>query len=109
MEVVAADGALPLGGAQQRAVLGLLLVSSPEPLSADRLIDELWGERPPASAAHAVHVHVSAIRRALRQGNGERVPLRTSPLGYVLDVDPERIDARRFERLLDEAQRALSD
>ena len=62
-----------LGSAQQRAVLALLMVEAGEPVSRDRLIDELWGERPPATAAHAVQVYVSAIRKLLRAGGDEAV------------------------------------
>ena len=109
LEVVAAGESLALGSAQQRAVLGLLLVRAPEPVSRDRLIDELWGERPPASAAHAVQVYVSGIRKVLRGCESDGVAVRTSASGYRLVVDSERIDARRFERLLDDAQRVLSD
>jgi DNA-binding SARP family transcriptional activator len=72
------------------------------------LVDELWGERPPASAAHAVQVYVSGIRKALRAG-GASAAVRSTPAGYLLDVDAERIDARRFERLLADGQRALAD
>lgn len=106
LEVVDADGTLPLGSAHQRLVLALLL-RAPEPVSLDLLIDELWSERPPASAQHAVRVYVSGIRKLLRAG-GE-VAVRTSPSGYAIDVAPERIDARRLERLLSAAQRALTD
>jgi DNA-binding SARP family transcriptional activator len=105
LEVV--DAEQSLGGSQQRLVLALLLLSSPEALSADRLVDELWGERPPASAQHAVQVYVSAIRKLLR--SSDEVAVRTTPAGYVIDVAPELIDARRFERLLGDAQDALAD
>jgi DNA-binding SARP family transcriptional activator len=50
--------------------LALLLLSSPEAISAERLIDELWGERPPASAQHAVQVYVSGVRKLLRFSDG---------------------------------------
>ena len=60
--------ALALGGAQQRAVLALLVIAAPESVSRDRLVDELWGERPPASAGHAIQVYVSSIRKVLREG-----------------------------------------
>jgi len=103
---VDADQPVALGGSQQRLVLVLLLLSSPEAISADRLIDELWGERPPASAPHAVQVYVSGIRKLLR--SSDEVAVRTTPAGYVIDVAPELIDARRFERLLEEAQDALA-
>jgi DNA-binding SARP family transcriptional activator len=106
LEVVDADQPVALGGSQQRLVLALLLLSSPEAISADRLIDELWGEQPPVSAQHAVQVYVSGIRKLLR--SSDEVAVRTTPAGYVIDVAPEMIDARRFERLLEEAQDALA-
>jgi class 3 adenylate cyclase/DNA-binding SARP family transcriptional activator len=106
LEVVGGGEALALGGAQQRAVLALLLVRAPELVLVDRVVDELWGERPPATAQHAVQVYVSGIRKILRAGGGG-VAVRSSASGYVLDVDPEWVDARRFERLLGEAQRAV--
>ena len=88
-------------------MLGLLIVHAGEPVSRERLIDELWGERPPASAAHAVQVHVSALRKLLRSGGDGLV--RSSPSGYVLEVEPERVDARRFEWLVGAGQRALAE
>src|SRR5262249_12018686 len=95
LEVLAAGGGeLPLGSAQQRAVLALLLIGAPAPVSGDRLIDELGVQRPPATAVHAVQVHVSAIRKILRGGDGAAT-LRGSRAGYVLEVDPDRIDAKR--------------
>jgi class 3 adenylate cyclase len=106
LEVVTGGEALALGGAQQRAVLALLLASAPEAVSHDRLTDELWGERPPATAQHALQVYVSGIRKVLRAGGGAAT-VRSSPSGYVLEVDAERVDTRRFERLVGEAQRAL--
>jgi DNA-binding SARP family transcriptional activator len=107
LEVIDADQPVALGGSQQRLVLALLLLSSPEAISADRLIDELWGEQPPASAQHAVQVYVSGIRKLL--GSSDEVAVRTTPAGYVIDVAPELIDARRFERLLGDAQNALAE
>ena len=106
LEVVAGGQALALGGAQQRAVLALLLVCTPEAVSLDRLTDELWGDRPPATAQHALQVYVSRIRKVLRAGGGG-VAVRSSRSGYALEVDVERVDARRFERLVGEAQRVL--
>ena len=109
LQVVAGGEPLGLGSAQQRAVLALLVVRAPEPVSRDRLIDELWGERPPASAAHAVQVFVSGIRKILRTGQEQALELRGSTAGYALDVDLELIDAQRFERLIGEAQHLLAD
>ncbi|MGO9975844.1 MAG: BTAD domain-containing putative transcriptional regulator [Solirubrobacteraceae bacterium] len=110
VQIVASERVLPGGTAQQRAVLALLIIDAPAPVSTDRLVDQLWGERPPATAQHAIQVHVSAIRRLLRDAGGEReVALRTTPAGYALQVDPSQIDARRFEGLLEESQRLLVD
>ena len=107
LQVIAGDGQVVLGPRQQQAVLALLLLQAPEPVSRDRLIDELWGERPPASAAHAIQVYVSGLRKLLRGGGHEGFALSSSPAGYALEVDPERIDARRFERLVGAAQQAV--
>jgi DNA-binding SARP family transcriptional activator len=107
LEVVAGGKPVALGSAQQRAVLALLLIGAPESVSRDRLIDELWGEHPPASALHAVQVYVSGIRKVLRAAGGDAA-VQTSRSGYALDVDAERVDARRFERLLGEAQSVLA-
>ena len=77
------DGrAVALGGNKQRALLALLLLHANETLSTDRLIDDLWGERPPGSAAKAVQVHVHRLRKTL-VGNGdapgsEPLPLKIS-------------------------------
>src|SRR5918994_3122990 len=53
------------GGGKQRLLLACLLVRANRVVSLDRLIDELWGERPPRDAAAAVHSYVSRLRRAL--------------------------------------------
>ncbi len=57
-----------LGGGKQRALLALFLLHANETLSTDRLIDELWGERPPATASKTVQVYISRLRKALTGG-----------------------------------------
>ena len=94
-----------LGGAKQRALLALLLLHANETLSAERVIDELWGERPPATAGKALQVHVSNLRKAL--GGGDEIVL-TRDRGYELRLEPDRLDARRFERLVAEGRDELS-
>ena len=101
---------VPLGGSKLRAVLALLLLHPNETLSSDRLIDELWGEEPPASAAKALQVHVSRLRKALAGeggGDGGDVVV-TRPGGYQLQIDLEQLDAHRFERLLAEGNGELA-
>jgi DNA-binding SARP family transcriptional activator len=108
LEVVHDGKPLALRGAKQRAVVGLLALNSPRPASPDRLIDELWGEHPPQSALHAVQVYISEIRTALRAGTGSDAAVRTSSSGYALDVADDSIDARRFERLVSDALKAVA-
>src|SRR4051794_6408187 len=93
-----------LGGGKQRALLAVLLLHANETLSADRVIDELWGERPPATAAKALQVHVSNLRKTL---GGDGIVL-TRDRGYQLRLEPERLDARRFERFVAEGRDELS-
>ena len=96
LEVVDDDGgALPLGGPRPRALLAQLLLHPNEVVSTDRLIDGIWGETPPASAANALQVHVHALRTVL---GADRIT--TRPPGYLLRVDEGELDTERFERLL---------
>jgi DNA-binding SARP family transcriptional activator len=104
LEAVEDGRAVPLGGAKQRALLTVLVLHANETIGTDRLIDELWGERPPATAAKTVHVHVSRLRKALDDPS----VIQTREHGYVLSIDPEALDANRFERLVGEAGHALA-
>src|SRR5919199_5289512 len=99
LEVRGADGPVQLGGPKQRALLALLLVDAGRAVSTDRLIDALWGEHPPRTAATSLQNFVSQLRKLL----GPDV-LVTKPPGYALTVQPDAIDAGRFERLLAEAR-----
>src|SRR3954462_7343503 len=102
LEVLDEGRVVVLGGSKQRALLALLLLHANETLTADRLIDGLWGEHPPASAAKSLQVHVSRLRKALdgAAGEGNSKSLVTREHGYELAIDPERIDSHRFERLV---------
>ena len=95
---------LPLAGGRQRALLALLLIHRNEVVSSERLIDALWGERPPPSAPKALQNAVLQVRRAL----GDRAAaLRTEHGGYVLRVAPGELDAERFEALAAAGRAAL--
>ena len=96
---------LDLGPPKQRAVLALLLLHANRVIPTDRLIDELWGERPPDTARSALQVYVAGLRKALGSGGAT---LRTRSPGYVLEVDPGALDVDRFEQLRAEA-RATTD
>jgi DNA-binding SARP family transcriptional activator len=99
LEVLDPSGAaLDLGGMRERALLALLLLHPNQVVAAERLAEDLWGERMPQGAAHALRVHVSRLRRALRPA-GADARLVTRPPGYVLEVDDADLDAARFAEL----------
>ena len=104
LEALDQGRAIRLGGEKQRALLAVLLLHANETLSLDQLIDELWGDRPPATAAKTVQVHVSRLRKALGSGSDTETVITTREHGYALVLDPERLDAGRFERLVAEGR-----
>jgi DNA-binding SARP family transcriptional activator len=110
LDVVDGERSVKFPRAKPRALLAMLVVHANQVVSADRLADALWGELPPPSATNTLQGYVSQLRQALgaSRSGAETTPIiRTQAPGYVLTVDPERIDARRFERLLAEGRRAL--
>jgi DNA-binding SARP family transcriptional activator len=84
-------------------VLAILVLHAGEVVSTERLIDELWGERPPASAAKTIQVYVSNLRKALGEGM-----LITRGRGYLLATERVEIDADRFESLVASARGAAA-
>jgi predicted ATPase/DNA-binding SARP family transcriptional activator len=93
-----------LGARKHRALLGVLLLHANEVVSVDRLIDELWGETPPATAPKALQVYVSGLR-----GTIGRDVLATRAPGYMLSVEEGELDLWRFERLASDGRKALAD
>ena len=101
---------LQLPAGRERALLVALLLRRGQVVSVDALIDALWGERPPSTAAKAVQGYVSHLRRALGpESAGSEGVLATQSPGYVLRVEEGHVDASRFERLAKQGQRALED
>ena len=89
-----------LGGPKQRALLAILLLRADEVVSRDRLIEGLWGERPPPTADHTLDNYVSRLRKVI---GDDRISRR--PPGYVVHVHDGELDLQRFTTLL-EAGRA---
>jgi DNA-binding SARP family transcriptional activator/pimeloyl-ACP methyl ester carboxylesterase len=83
-----------LGGPKQRALLADLVLNASRTVSRDRLIDDLWGERPPATAAKMVQVYVARLRKVLSPG-----ALETRPSGYAIEIDSDALDLWEFEWL----------
>jgi DNA-binding SARP family transcriptional activator len=101
------DGGAPVavGGARQKALLAVLALHANEVVSTDRLIEELWGDNAPATAAHTIQVFVSRLRAALAGAAGRLV---TKAPGYMLVLGADDIDGSRCERLYDRARAALA-
>jgi DNA-binding SARP family transcriptional activator len=94
LEVSAEDGRnLDLVG-KQRTLLAILLLNANEAVSTDRLIEDLWESHPPETAAKALQVYVSQLRKLLGKDR-----LQTRAPGYLLRVDPDELDVTRFQRL----------
>jgi DNA-binding SARP family transcriptional activator len=98
LEVLEDDCPLTLGRLKERMVLAVLLLHANEFVSRERLIDELWGVAPPATARKAVNVYISKLRKTLGGNGGD--PIATADGGYRLAVDPDLLDADRMRRLV---------
>lgn len=103
LEALADGRPLTLGGPKQRAVLALLLIHRGEVVERDRIVDALWGERPPASADKTIQIYVSNLRKVLGDG-----VLTTHGRAYAIDVAGGSVDLDDFERLIREGRAALA-
>jgi DNA-binding SARP family transcriptional activator/pimeloyl-ACP methyl ester carboxylesterase len=103
LEILDGPNPVRLGSPKQRLLLAALVVHANQVVSVDRLVDVIWGHSPPADAAASLQNHVSHLRAALepeRTGGAAGKLLVTRPPGYLLEVAPHDVDARRFEQLV---------
>jgi peptide/nickel transport system substrate-binding protein len=105
LEVSDGHNPIALGEGRQRSVLTFLLLHRNEAVSSDRLIDALWGDAPPPTAAKVLQNHIGQLRRALDDREGRR--LLTQGHAYLLDVDDGELDLDHFERLVADGGKAL--
>lgn len=97
---------------RERAVLAALLVEANAVVPLDRLVDQIYGGAPPPRAIGSLHAYISNLRRLLEPTRPPRAPatvLVSRPPGYSLQVDPQDIDAVRFERIVAAARRIATD
>ena len=109
LEVSVEGRPVALGGGKPRALLAMLALHAGAAVSSDRLIEGLWGEEPPATAAKMLQVYVSQLRKALTAAGGG-TEIVTRGRGYELCLADGEVDVRRFERLLSDgaAREALA-
>ena len=100
LEVLADGVPVPVRGAKQRALLALLALQPGQPVSADRLIDALWGDGQAVNPANALQVQIGQLRRTLGPA-----AIATSDAGYALTAGPGEVDVVRFGQLVAEGRR----
>lgn len=103
------DTDIALGPPQRRAVLAALLLNAGRTVGIDQLIGAVWDDRPPGKAPATLHVHVSALRRALEIDRNPHEPsriIRSVDRGYLVDPDDIELDVSRFRQALTEADQA---
>ncbi len=103
-EAVEGGVPVPVRGARQRTVLALLALHRGQPVSADRLIDALWGDGQVANPVNALQAQIGQLRRTLGA-----TAIVTSDAGYALGIGPDDVDAARFEQLVAKGRRLLEE
>ena len=98
------SGPIPIPGLKMQALLALLALSAPGPVTDDRLIDEIWGDERLSNPSNSLHSQVAMLRRAV----GRDAVVRTGA-GYTLAVDPDDVDATRFASLIERARELARD
>ncbi len=104
LEAVRDNVAVPVRGAKQRALLALLVLHRGEPVSADHLIDVLWGDRQAANPANALQAQIGQLRRTLGAN-----AIVTSEAGYALTIGSGDVDVIRFEQLVAKGRRLAEE
>ena len=95
-----------IGAPKWRSVLAALLINAGQIVSADVLINEVWGETPPAKAGNLISIYVLRLRRLL--GDTDSTLLVTRAPGYLLRLAAQDTDAQVFEALVREGRRAYT-
>ena len=104
VEARRASASVAVPGVKLQALLALLAVSAPHPVSDGRLIEEVWGDDRLSNPINSLQAQVVNLRRIL----GREVVARRGT-GYALVVDPDDVDALRFERLVDRSRELARD
>jgi predicted ATPase/DNA-binding SARP family transcriptional activator len=111
LQVWAEGRQIAIPAAKHRTILAILLLQANRVVSSQRLVQLLWGEDAPETAANTLQVHVSQLRNALEPGHRSGSPydvVVTQPPGYLLQLGPDELDLSRFKALVDNARVAKS-
>lgn len=105
LEVTGSAGPAPFSGLKAKAVLALLALNAERPVTTQALVQMLWRDAPPASAANAVQVYIAAVRKVL--AHTQDIIVETLSGGYCLHAPPAALDRDRFMRAIDDAHTAM--
>jgi predicted ATPase/DNA-binding SARP family transcriptional activator len=105
VELVSGNGSAIALAAKQTRLLAALVVADGRSCGVDELVESVWNGSPPASARNLVQVYVSQLRKTLPDGLG----IVTRGGAYALEREAGRLDAARFERLLEEGRAARAN
>jgi DNA-binding SARP family transcriptional activator/tetratricopeptide (TPR) repeat protein len=110
VQVVAGGVTWPVGPPQRQCLLAVLAAQVGRQLTTDALVDRVWDDDPPAAARRAVHAHIARLRHTLAEsGPGTSGALVSRSGGYLLDIDPHRVDLHRFRYLVGRARSRQDD
>lgn len=107
VELWSADRQVSLGPRQQRCLLAVLAMTPRQTVSAELLVDRIWGERTPRNVRNALYTNLSRLRGTLASAEGAL--RRRGDSGYLLDVDDDEVDLHRARRLAVEARGLAGD
>ena len=106
LEIRAGEDWRGIGAPKWRSVLATLLIHPGQIVPADILINEVWGDAPPAKAANLISIYVLRLRRLL--DDADSTLLVTRAPGYQLRLGPADTDAQLFETMVRDGRRALA-
>ncbi|MEV7613327.1 BTAD domain-containing putative transcriptional regulator [Streptomyces sp. NPDC089799] len=109
LEVSAGDEDISLGGARQRTILALLLLTPGRVVSVDTMVETVWNMNPPTTARTQVAICVAALRKIFKAAGVDEDVIVTAHPGYLLRTDGHRIDSLEFAALVHEAEAHAGD
>lgn len=107
LRIVREDAVHATGSAKVDALLGALLLRAGHIVPTSRLLTELWEDDPPRHCVTSLHVHISKLRKFLGNATGTREILITRAPGYLLQIEPNHLDANVFLSLMKQARTEL--
>ena len=105
-EIVGDEGSIDIAAPTQREILACLVLNANRVVSTDQLLENIWGEERPKSGLKTLRYHISKLRDSIQPDRRpkQKCLIVTQPPGYLLETEPDLIDAVRFEHHLDRAR-----